>query len=463
MDNVVLKSATPLDPMVDTNDFQPTAPQPESTTTTIEALTSNPLEPVDQTNVDGNVQAHLDVNYQAHDVALAAAKANGHGHEQVNGLKLGDHHQMEIDDGYEHPHKVKACCSLLNKFFLALAIVCFALFLCSIAFIVANTKLLNDRNGSQGLHRRPYPYQMFDRFPPSEQLLTSEYFNLTHPNPNSLIVVLSRRGASIKDILVPFNNDQGIKQYRSIVLQNTNGNHFGVVRFGFDEQINSFNLTNQLPFNYPLLNVYDQDWSMYGDIHTPNRIRFVNGLVEVVYEFSAANSNDASGPNINELMMLTTVSAPVNGEIIADPTNNIYFNLRGHGDLSTHQLNLSVSTPINIQTGEQLVNNVLMTQQLVNQIPDVNKYFYKFNQSGIGKNYIATLAENETQTTVRIFADHTGVVLDPFGLGLSNTSGIRISPKQSAFFQQRSIYGPTLVVYPSQAIHTTWWQFEYQK
>lgn len=176
---------------------------------------------------------------------------------------------------------------------------------------------------------------MFDRFPPSEQLLTSEYFNLTHPNPNSLIVVLSRRGASIKDILVPFNNDQGIKQYRSIVLQNTNGNHFGVVRFGFDEQINSFNLTNQLPFNYPLLNVYDQDWSMYGDIHTPNRIRFVNGLVEVVYEFSAANSNDASGPNINELMMLTTVSAPVNGEIIADPTNNIYFNLRGHGDLST--------------------------------------------------------------------------------------------------------------------------------
>lgn len=50
---------------------------------------------------------------------------------------------------------------------------------------------------------------------------------------------------------------------------------------------------------------------------------------------------------------------------------------------------------------------------------------------------IFRLAENETQTTVRIFADHTGVVLDPFGLGLSNTSGIRISPKQSAFFQQR--------------------------
>lgn len=176
---------------------------------------------------------------------------------------------------------------------------------------------------------------MFDRYPPSEQLLTSEYFNLTHPNENSLIVVLSRRGATIQDILVPYRDERDVKHYRSIVLRNTNENHFGVVRFGFDEPINSFNLTNQLPLNYPLLNAYEQDWLMYGDIQTPNRIRFVNGLAEVVYEFSAANSNDASGPNISELMMLTTVSAPVYGEIIADPTNNIYFNLRGHGDLST--------------------------------------------------------------------------------------------------------------------------------
>ena len=60
------------------------------------------------------------------DVALAAAgAAKTNGHEQTNGFKLGDHHQMEIDDGYEHPDKVKTCCSMLNKLFLALAIVLF--------------------------------------------------------------------------------------------------------------------------------------------------------------------------------------------------------------------------------------------------------------------------------------------------------------------------------------------------
>jgi hypothetical protein len=139
MDNVVLTSASQISP----NSGIPLNPQPvplltsePETTTTIESVVSNPLEPVGQTDVDGNFQAHMDVNYQAHDVALAAAKANGH--EQTNGFKLGDHHQMEIDDGYEHPDKVNSCCSMLNKLFLALAIVCFALFLCSIAFIIAN-------------------------------------------------------------------------------------------------------------------------------------------------------------------------------------------------------------------------------------------------------------------------------------------------------------------------------------
>ena len=139
MDNVVLTSATQISPItgnpLNPQPVPPLASEPE-TTTTVEALLSNPLEPVGQTDVDGNFQARMDVNYQAHDVALATAKANGH--EQSNGFKLGDHHQMEIDDGYEHPDKVKSCCSLLNKLFLALAIVCFALFLCSIAFIVAN-------------------------------------------------------------------------------------------------------------------------------------------------------------------------------------------------------------------------------------------------------------------------------------------------------------------------------------
>jgi hypothetical protein len=34
-------------------------------------------------------------------------------------------------------------------------------------------------------------------------------------------------------------------------------------------------------------------------------------------------------------MMTTIVTAPLNEQIIVDPTNNIYFNLRGYGNLST--------------------------------------------------------------------------------------------------------------------------------
>ena len=140
MDNVVLKSATHINPdtgiPLNSQIDLPLSVSETETTSTIAALVNNPLEPVEQTNVDGNFQTHMDVTYQAHDVALATAKANGH--EQTNGFKLGEHHQMEIDDGYEHPDKVHSCCLMLNKLFLALAIVCFALFLCSIAFIVAN-------------------------------------------------------------------------------------------------------------------------------------------------------------------------------------------------------------------------------------------------------------------------------------------------------------------------------------
>lgn len=143
MDNVVLTSASQISP----NAGVPLNPQPVLTSTsepgpestaTIDALVvGNPLDPVEQTDIDGNFQARMDVNYQAHDVALATAKANGH--EQSNGFKLGEHQQMVIDDCYDnHPDKVHSCCSMLNKLFLALAIVCFALFLCSIAFIVAN-------------------------------------------------------------------------------------------------------------------------------------------------------------------------------------------------------------------------------------------------------------------------------------------------------------------------------------
>jgi hypothetical protein len=142
MDNVVLTSASQISPNsgnpLNPQPILPLVSEPLAITSTIESLIGNPLEPVEQTNVDGNFQGHIDVNYQAHDVALAAATAKTNGHEQTNGFKLGEHHQMEIDDGYEHPDKVNSCCSMLNKLFLALAIVCFALFLCSIAFIVAN-------------------------------------------------------------------------------------------------------------------------------------------------------------------------------------------------------------------------------------------------------------------------------------------------------------------------------------
>ena len=120
MDNEVLTSDT-LDLA---NPLEPPSP-------TVDAVVEIPVEPVQQDQVDVNLQAN-------DDVALPEEiKANGY--EHTNGFKLGDnHHRMEIDDGYETSEKVKPCCSMLNKLFLTLAIVCFALFLCSIAFIVAN-------------------------------------------------------------------------------------------------------------------------------------------------------------------------------------------------------------------------------------------------------------------------------------------------------------------------------------
>jgi hypothetical protein len=186
---------------------------------------------------------------------------------------------------------------------------------------------LNGKHDGRSLARVPYPYQMGDPFSPSDKLLMDPYFNLTHPNKGGLIVVLSRHGASINNILVPYMDKNGVKQYRSIVLKGNNANHFGSVRFGFDDEINSMNMTNELPSNYPFLNSYNEDWAMYGDSNQPYHVRFVNGLVEVIYEFSSSNNN--------ELIMRTIVSAPLYQQMIADPTNNIYFNLRGYGNLST--------------------------------------------------------------------------------------------------------------------------------
>lgn len=148
-------------------------------------------------------------------------------------------------------------------------------------------------------------------------------FNLTSRDTDGMIIVLSGRGASIKDILIPYKDSNNQKQYRSIVLK---GDQFGAVRFGFDDEVNAFTLNNQLPSDYPFLNFHKDDWSTSREFRTPNSVRFDNGMVEVIYEFS---------PKRNELMMQTIVSTGVNEQIVADPTNNVYFNLRGHGDLST--------------------------------------------------------------------------------------------------------------------------------
>ena len=143
MDNIAATFVSQTSP----NTGIPLNPQPVPplasepiTTSTIESLVSSPLEPLGQTNVDGNIQAHMDVNYQAHDVALASVKTNGL--QPPNGLTAAtiEHHKMDMDHDDEHPDKAKPCCSMLNKLFLALAIVAFALFLCCIAFIVTHLR-----------------------------------------------------------------------------------------------------------------------------------------------------------------------------------------------------------------------------------------------------------------------------------------------------------------------------------
>lgn len=139
MNNVVLTSSSQISPsggpQLDEVQANPVAME-EITTINVETNPPAPTETTEETNaVDGNVQAHLDFNYQAHDVALAAAT---HGSEKTNDLKSNENHKLDLGDGYDHPEKVKPCCPMLNKFFLALAIVCFALFICSIAVFISN-------------------------------------------------------------------------------------------------------------------------------------------------------------------------------------------------------------------------------------------------------------------------------------------------------------------------------------
>ena len=157
-----------------------------------------------------------------------------------------------------------------------------------------------------------------------EQRLDAEFFNLTHPINDNLIVVLSRRGASVHDILLRSRDG---RSWRSLVLKGGDQSHFGAVRFGFEDPENRMQMTYQLPANYRFRKYHEEDWSMYVDVNRPSRVRFVRELVQVIYEFTSKESN--------EFAMITMVATPSDTETIADPTNNIYFNLRGAGDLST--------------------------------------------------------------------------------------------------------------------------------
>lgn len=456
---IIPHTGNPLNP----EPIPPLAAEPESTAT-IEALVQIPIETNEPTQTDGNVQAHFDVNYQAHDVALATTKTNSPQSKQ--NLKSTEQTKIPFDVESEgHPEKAKSCCGLLNKLSLASALVCFALLLCSILYIILNQTGFNGKFDGRDYSRlhSDYPVAYDDGLTgrPTNDL----YFNLTEPKENGIIVVLSRRGASISDILLPYYDKNGTKFYRSIILQGGNENHFGAVRFGFHDASNSLNMIGQLPSNYPFLNYHTDEWMMYVDTIKPYRVRFVHNLIQIIYEFSSTN--------VTELRMTTMIATPSNQKIAADPTNNIYFNLRGHGDLSTHLLNISLSKPINIQNGQKVEQDRLFQERQVDKLTNINNYFYKLDRAGLGKNYIATLSESETKTIVHVFSDHTGLVVDPFGDGISNPTihhvstnrdvrGVRISPRQSPIYETSSIYGPTLVEYPSQAIHSTWWQIQYE-
>ncbi len=55
------------------------------------------------------------------------------------------------------------------------------------------------------------------------------------------------------------------------------------------------------------------------------------------------------------------------------------------------------------------------------------------------------LSESETKTTMHVFSDHAGVVIDPFGIATTNENthvtaipdlhGVRISPRQSPNYE----------------------------
>ncbi|CAF3478874.1 unnamed protein product [Rotaria socialis] len=472
MNNIFSTSTSETSPDTDSQpldhqSLQPLASEPASIVETINSISSEPvstsIDLVEQVNIDGNVQAHIDVKYEAHDVALTSAKSVND-HQQNNGFKACEHHKIDLTDSDQHSEKSKPSCVMLNKLKCFLAFIVFILLFCSIICIIFYLKTYDRKNNQSKLN---YVYRLDDGSISSEILSNEPYFYLKHPAKDGIIVVLSRRGALVNDILIPYKDETDLKQNRSIVVKADNENYFGSVITSSNDPNNTMNITNQLPSNHPFLNMYKEDWSMYAYADNPMRVRFVYNAAQIIYELSSNNPN--------EFTMKTIVSPPLNQQIVADLTNNIYFNLRGYGNLSAHYLNLSSSKPIEFFSGKTVELDQLNKPQQVDKLVNMNKYFYTFERVGIGKNYMAMLFNNETGITMRVFSDHTGVIIDPYGIKSPNLNenrttsmldmrGIRISPRQSPFYHPviHYGYGPTLVVHPSEAIHTTWWQFDYK-
>ena len=214
-----------------------------------------------------------------------------------------------------------------------------------------------------------------------------------------MIVTLSRRGASIKDILIPTVGGDGSYTYRSVVVKGGEKDSFGSVRFGFENPSNSMDLTYQLPADYKFLNYHQQDWNMYADVERPHRACFINGLVQIVYEFSPKEPS--------EFTMTTIVAAAPQQAIMVDPTNNIYFDLRGNGNMSTvssmrhwgrqrslyilqHTLMLAPSIAYNIDSDSVSELNPLDEPSRVDQLSNASNYFYALKNAGIGKTHVAT-------------------------------------------------------------------------
>jgi len=467
------------------------------TNQTIENLVQQPISGVQTSSMetpDGNVQAHIDFAYQNtnnnNNVGIPSA-INGDLNGGVNEHKQtvvevpnggSGLHQMNIIEKYDddnHNEKTRnQCCSPLNKLCMFLAIFCFALFMVALAFIIANIDKLNGKyenpRQTQLLSHPQFIARADDR---GREPNSAFYYNLTRDN---LTVVFCRRGASIYDIIIPNRSQPG--GYRSIVLHYNSPSFnettkyenvsFGAVKFDPEYMMNG---QQSLPTDYPFLNSNEQNWTMYTNEYTndhPYRVRFVNfnQQVEIVYELLANH----------EFVMTYFVYPPKRSQqqpLMVDLTNFVYFNLRSHGDLSTHQIKVNSSRvvdlnrmPTNIyeqQQQQQQNVNVIKQYTYVNDLVNETKYFYLLDHVGIGKNFVALLNDKETNTRVKIFSDNSGMFIDPSMIlkeeingTISTINGIRLSPRQSPIYQYNPVFGENRLYYPSQSIHTTWFVFE---